>query len=445
MADLKNSEDIAIQRMEMISPLLATGLDPVRLSEMKKRIGEENGLSVRSIGRYLEAYRQKGFDGLRPQIREKAFSGLLPNWEEIMTEAIQLRRELPKRSVQQIITILELEGIAEPGLIKRTTLQDHLVKRGYSSMQMKLYQKPEGATSRRFQKSHRGMLYQGDIKYGPYLPIGKDGTKKQVYLSAFIDDATRFIVHAQFYDNQRVEIIEDSLREAVLRYGKPDTVFVDNGKQYISDWMKRACAKLGIRLSHAKPYHPEAKGKIEAFNKHLDIFLAEAALANPKTLLELNSLLDAWVCEYYHKKAHSSLGGLSPELAFKTDAQPLHYLDATIVREAFIHKEERKADKTGCVSFKGNRYDCGMAAAGQKVEIAFDPFFLDEIEVSLNDRTFKAVPLTIGENCEIREDPVNEVIKPENSRMLTALNKQNITNRTRRATAVSYRGMGGGQ
>ena len=83
---------------------------------------------------------------------------------------------------------------------------------------------------------------------------------QQVYLSSFIDDATRYIVSAKFYDNQRVEIVEDSLREAIMRYGKPDKIYVDNGKQYRSDWLKKACNRLGIVLLHSRPYHAEGKG-----------------------------------------------------------------------------------------------------------------------------------------------------------------------------------------
>ena len=94
------------------------------------------------------------------------------------------------------------------------------------------------------------MLYQGDIKYGPYLPVGKDGQKKQTYLAAWIDDATRFVVGARFYTNQKVDIIEDTLREAILTYGKPEAIYVDNGKQYRSNWLQTACAKLGIKLLH---------------------------------------------------------------------------------------------------------------------------------------------------------------------------------------------------
>ncbi len=53
-------------------------------------------------------------------------------------------------------------------------------KAGFS---IRMYSKTSPA-ARRFAKPHRGMLYQGDIKYGPYLPIGKDDAKKvfpQVY------------------------------------------------------------------------------------------------------------------------------------------------------------------------------------------------------------------------------------------------------------------------
>lgn len=91
----------------------------------------------------------------------------------------------------------------------------------------------------------------------------------------FIDDATRYIVAARFYDNQKVDIIEDTLRMAVMRYGKPDAIYVDNGKQYRSEWLAKACTRLEIRLLHARPYHPEGKGKVEAFNRRIDSFLSE--------------------------------------------------------------------------------------------------------------------------------------------------------------------------
>ena len=57
----------------------------------------------------------------------------------------------------QIIQILEWEGLAEPGQIKRSTLQEKLTEKGYSSRHMKLYSQT-GVAARRFQKRHRNQL-----------------------------------------------------------------------------------------------------------------------------------------------------------------------------------------------------------------------------------------------------------------------------------------------
>ena len=146
---------------------------------------------------------------------------------------------------------MELEGFIQPETVTRSTLQRHLQKRGFGAKQIAMYQQVTPA-ARRFQKSYRGALYQGDIKYGPYLPIGPKGKMQQTYMAAWIDDATRFVVGAKFYANQTTDIIEDSLRLAIMQCGQPRALFVDNGKQYRSKWLKHACAKLGIRLLHAK-------------------------------------------------------------------------------------------------------------------------------------------------------------------------------------------------
>ena len=449
MIMISKPEDVATQRMMLISPFLAEGLDPAKITELKKVTAEKNNISYRSLGRYLDAFKQDGFVGLMPKPpARQGFHGKLPdNWKRIVDEAVLLRRELPSRSVPQIITILELEGFAKPGEIKRSTLQKHILDKGYGTKQMKMYSS-KGLASRRFQKPHRGMLYQADIKYGPYLPIGKNGEKKQVYLSAMIDDCTRFIVHAKFYENQRVDIIEDTLRSAIMRYGKPDALYVDNGKQYTSDWLKRSCAKLGIRLLHARAYHPEGKGKIEIFNKHMDIFLAEAALARPKTLEDLNHMLEVWISEYYHKKPHTSLGDISPEIAFKTDPRALTFVEASKLTEAFLHTQERRTDKTGCISFDGKKYEVGMDLIGRTVEVYYDPQWTDEIEIHHKDKSpYRVKQLTIGEHCGVKTDMPEYLteVTPAGSRMLDVLNKANITHCTRKSIAVSYRSLGGEQ
>jgi transposase InsO family protein len=73
------------------------------------------------------------------------------------------------------------------------------------------------------------------------------------------------VVHGEFYANQKLPIIEDGLRKAILRYGSPRSLYVDNGKIFTSTWLQLSCAKLNIRHLKTRPYSPEAKGYVKIF------------------------------------------------------------------------------------------------------------------------------------------------------------------------------------
>ena len=143
---------------------------------------------------------------------------------------------MPGRSVDQIITILELEGKAPIGVLKRSPLQRHMYKQSFGTKHLKVYFDARQSSSKRFCKSHRMMLVQGDIKYGPILTI--NGKKVQTYLSSAIDDHSRMILSSQFYDNQEETVVEDTFRKVILRYGKFDACYFDNGSQYIAKQLK---------------------------------------------------------------------------------------------------------------------------------------------------------------------------------------------------------------
>jgi hypothetical protein len=225
MRDHRKAEEIAAQRMQLLSPLLAKDLDPAKARKLKAEICAQTGISERTLRRYLAQYRKTGFGGLKPKGRsERLNEDAVP--APILEQAILLRREVPGRSIAQIIQILEWEGLAEPGRIKRSTLQEKLAEKGYSTRQMRMYA-DTGVAARRYQHRHRNQLWHSDIKYGPYLPIGPDGAKKQVYLVSFVDDATRFVVHGEFYPTLDQLIVEDCFRQSVTKYGIPETVYFD--------------------------------------------------------------------------------------------------------------------------------------------------------------------------------------------------------------------------
>lgn len=435
-----NPDPHEAHRLKIIAPLLAADLDDGRRALLRQQICQQHQISERTLRRYLAAYRQNGYDGLkRRPLAPQASTHLDP---EIVEQAIILRREAPSRSVLQIIRILEAEDLVPRGQIKRSTLQRILTKRGFASTQMRLYT-GQGLAARRFEKRHRCQLWQADIKYGPYLPIGPSGKKQQVFLVAIIDDATRFVVHARFYPDQKLPILEDSLRQAVTRWGRSDALYVDNGKQFRSDWLQNACDRLGIKLKFTRPYAPESKGKIERFNRTVDEFLTEAALKQPETLNQLNDLLQVWVDEWYHKRPHDSLKGVTPETAFKCDKRPLQFADPHVLRDAFRYSRKAKVDKIGCLKFNGKVYEAGLAFVGRTVEILYTPESLDEIEVlcpGIAPVTAKC--LVIGSSCGPRQkSPEQGVLPAKSSRLLDAAVRKNQARQTARKTAISFKSL----
>jgi putative transposase len=441
MRDQKKAEDTAVQRFQLIAPLLSEGLDAGKAKELKDGICKTSGLSERTIRRYLSQYHIDGFSGLRPKGKSRGDKPTgIPS--DLLEQAILLRKEVPSRSVAQIIQILEWEGKAEPGQLKRSTLQEKLTEKGYSSRQMRLYSQ-SGVAARRFQKCHRNQLWQSDIKYGPYLPIGLNGTKKQVYLVAIIDDATRYVVHGAFYPTLDSRIVEDSLRQAIQKYGVPESVYYDNGKQYRTKWMSRTCSKLGTRLLYTKPYSAESKGKVERFNRIVDSFLAEVALEKPTTLDQLNELFQVWLTECYLNKPHSALGEkVTPESAFRSDRKALRFIEPELLSTAFLHCETRKVDKSGCISFMDHKYEVGISFIGRQVDVVYDPSDIQELTIEFEGYTpWKARKLVIGERAGKRPSLPShlQAHEADASRLLKAAEQKYQERQTEQSPAVTFR------
>jgi len=438
---LRTPDEVATERFNLIAPLLCEGLDKGRRYDLMHEISEQSGVSIRSLRRYMSAWVEGGYEALKPkQGWKRPDSAHGEDFDGVVEAAIVLRRESPSRSVADIIKILELEGAIPPGSIPRSTLQTHLAKKGYSASQMRTYTS-KGTAARRFQKEHRNQLWQSDIKFGACV-TAENGRKKQTYLIAWIDDSKRFIVDAKFYLNQTADEVEDSLRRAIQKYGLPEKIYTDQGGQYKSKHISKICAKLGIRLLRARPYHPEGKGKIENYNKQVGKFLSEAALKRFDTLEEYNEYLRYWVDEYYQKHSCEPLGWISPATAYGLDTRPLKFTSAGILRDAFLRTDTRKVDKTGCVSFDGKLYEVGLAYIGREVDIRYDPSWTEELEViHENSKPFMAKKLVIGTNCGVkRELPEHmRVEPPKTSRMLDALKKEFEANRSISEIATMFK------
>lgn len=389
--------DIAAFRFGLIAQVVQRKLQPGERYALLREIAkqrytipgsEKTTISIRSLERYLQAYEQGGFEALKPQVREKKGS-LRKQDPEVLERAIELRKELPSRSVEQIIRILELEGKVPVGFLKPRTLSRYFQEQGLSKRDFHQAVKKE---FRHFEHEAPNDCWQADTQHTLYLPDPKNPEKrKKAYLIAIIDDHSRRIMHAEFFFEERYPRLERCVQKAVLKYGAPHLFFCDNGSVYNARQFKVICARMGTKLIHAKPYSPESKGKIEKFFQYVDSsFTGEANLlinqGKLTTLKQLNEYLRSWL-EAYDNRVHRSTKQ-TPRKRFEAKQENHRLIPAEMLREIFLWEEERTVRKTAVIELEGNLYDVDSSLRGKKIQIRYNPFDLSYIQVWKDGQRF---------------------------------------------------------
>jgi putative transposase len=382
--------EIALFRYGLIAQLVHTPPDPGRQERLLREIAsrlyripgsKRTQVSVTTLRRYLQAYRDRGFEALRPGPRTDAGAPrAFP--PEVLDKAIALRQEQPARTTQTLVDILQRdESLALAHPINVHTLTTHLRRRGKTR---RLLDQP-AKTYRRFEREHVNALWQGDAMVGPWLPDPVvAGKKRRAHLFCFIDDHSRLVPYAEFFFDEALPRMERVLKIALLRRGVPRALYVDNGQVYSSHQFNAACATLGIHLIQATPYAPEGKGKQERFFETVRLqFLPEVETSNLTTLADLNESFWAWLEMVYHQREHSETHE-TPLARYTAGLDQVRHAEAETVRHAFLWREKRKVRRDATISLQGNAYQVDPRWAGRTLELRFDPFDLSQIELSLD-------------------------------------------------------------
>jgi transposase InsO family protein len=383
--------EIALFRYTLILPVLRGEYEPRGKDHLRQQIAAghydipystRRTVSVPTLARWERRYRKNGFEGLKPNPRGDRGRPRTIS-PQTLDRAEALKREQPLRSSRSIVQMLRMDTtqpVPEESIAPRT-LRRHLARRNATTTQLLGKQRPK--PYRRFERAHFGDLWQGDAMHGPKLPDpANPGRDRQVFLFAFLDDYTRLIPHAQFYWNEQLPRMEDCFKRAILRYGRPLAVYVDQGKVYTSKQFNTICATLGIQRILGTPYYPEGRGKIERFFQFVQSdFLPELATSSVSTLHQLNESLLAWLEVLYHRKVHSQTGQAPLERYRQDDGLSSRPVDPTELRQAFLHRAQRTVTTSATFSFLGNRYRVAAYLRSQKVELRYDPFDLTRIEV----------------------------------------------------------------
>jgi putative transposase len=361
--------------------------------------GQQVQISRQTLDRWIREWRGGGFDALVPNPRQ-----CTPRTDpEVLEMAVALRRENPQRTTAGIARILRKQLGWSPD---ERTLQRYFVRLG-----LFLDTNADGeVVFGRFQAAHPNDLWTGDALHG--IPI----QSRKTYLFAFIDDHSRLACGYRWGYAEDTVRLAAALRPALASRGVPKAVYVDNGSAFVDNWLLRACAKLGIRLTHSAPGRPQGRGKIERFFRTVnDQFLVEIT-GDPDiggrhhvgNLDELNRLFSAWVETQYHRNIHSETGQAPMDRWGAAAPVPLPAPEA--LAEAFLWAEHRRVTKTATVSLHGNRYEVDGSLVGRKVELVFDPFDLTRIEVrSQGVPMGLAVPHHIGRHSHPKAKPETPV------------------------------------
>ncbi len=400
-------------RIRMIAPLINQA-QPSK--DVFFKIAADNNVSIRTIKRWYQRYKEKGVSGLIPIYQGSAKNcRLYIGFEQILEEAMVMRRHDPNISVKNIIYAVESKYPSIEGLIKRSTLQRHLHKHHCGKNELLTGTKLNGRkVYGRFRKEHRMEQIQCDVKEFPRgCCTDSNGNPCNPFIQLCIDNYSRKILSYKIDIEQKTSIVIDSLKQMIAVYGLPKSLLFDNGAIYRSDLIKRACRLLCIDLKFCKPYAASTKGVVERVN--LDLNAIENQLRGGFSINfdAFTQICQQWIIEY-NSTPHSALDNHSPDEVFNSDVGvKAARIEEDLLNYVFLKIDKRRINKDGTISFEGNTYkvNTDYAQPGTYVEVISNgqggleqvlddytsiPIQLHEISANVAKSDFEVTPNTIS-------------------------------------------------
>ena len=374
------AEQVALFRYQLIreaaDPALSTRQRGRLVRELAARthpgpFGDPVTVLRETIDRWIRAWRAGGFAALAPPARQ-----VTPRTDaQVLELAAGLKREKPARTAAQVMRILRASCGWSPSV---RTLQRHFER-------LELHTRPGGRPPQafgRFEATRPNELWTGDALHGPRI------AGRKAYLFAFLDDHSRAVMAARwgyFEDSVRLAA---ALRPALAARGVPDAIYVDNGSAFVDAALRRAAARLGVKISHSAPGRPQGRGKIERFFGVVrQEFLVEIGDgASVTDLPQLNKLFTAWYERVYHTRPHGETG--QPPIERWLAGALFPTPSPAQLREAFLWAEYRVVRKDATIKLFGGAYETDPVLACCCVECVFDPFDLAVVEVRWNGKPY---------------------------------------------------------
>ncbi len=360
-------------------------------------------VAVETLRHWLKDYRRGGFDALLPKGRaDRGRPRALP--QAVADALVSLKEEQPALSIPQLIRAVQQSAAAESLVMPPSTVHRLLSRAG---LMHKAHTEVSSQDRRRFAFAHAGQLWMSDVMHGPSVAVPGRGRRKS-YLIAFLDDATRVVPYCAFALSENTQAFLPVFKQALMRRGIPQRLYVDNGANYRSQHLALVCAKLGVALIHARPYQPQGKGKQERWFRTVRAqFVSRLTPADTDSLDALNRRLWAWVEGEYHQSPHRGIEDQTPLDRWAMSAAQVRLPGSLDLDALFLFETKRRVQRDRTVSLNGTLFEVDAALVNHTVTLRFDPGAPPArgVEVWFDEKfVSRATALDAYANCFVRRN-----------------------------------------
>jgi transposase InsO family protein len=402
-------QQIALFRYALIAPAVAGTFEAPTLAQYFRNIaakrhkhpdGRHAEVTYHSLERWYYNYKKSGLPGITPKERiDRGRPRALPDNAIHMIQS--LKEDFPYITGKAIYNKLVEEGAINAVGTSLATVHRYIRNNG-----LKLPAE-NARVMKSFEMEFANDCWQADASQGPMIKIS--GRKAQTFLFGFLDDASRMIVHAQFYLNDNAVNMQNSFKQAIAKFGVPKMLFVDNGKSFDNLQLQLICASIGIVLAHSRPYVATSRGKIErVFRTIKDGWMNAIDWNTFSSLEEVNASLSAFLSESYTNDTHSSLN-CTPKERFLRDYDKLRHIPVEELDFHFLHRKECRVTNAATIKLLGMEYETPQQFIGAKIKIRYLPTDMSELFVFSDDNKLLHTirPVKKVENSKIKRASID--------------------------------------
>ena len=143
-------------------------------------------------------------------------------------------------------------------------------------------------------------IYQIDLTV---LPVKLQTDDNAKYFLCIIDIFSKY-GYCYILNNKRADTILGYIKDFINKYGKPNGLQSDNGKEFRNSLLSDYCKENGIKFFQGRQYHPQSQGVIESFNKEIKRLLEVKYMENSKKFSIYSCLPD--VIKINNENMHST-------------------------------------------------------------------------------------------------------------------------------------------